>query len=101
MNNTTPDTLDRLLQGAGLRRDSQLAELLGVSPQAVSQARRKGRIPDGWVLKIAEQFGLSTDWLFFGKGPGPDALHGKRNWRQWLLFLIGRGIPHGWTFSGP
>ena len=73
MNNTTPDTLDRLLQGAGLRRDSQLAELLGVSPQAVSQARRKGRIPDGWVLKIAEQFGLSTDWLFFGKGPGPDA----------------------------
>ena len=29
MNSTTPDTLDRLLQGAGLRRDSQLAELLG------------------------------------------------------------------------
>ncbi len=68
MNSTTPDTLDRLLQGAGLRRDSQLAELLGVSPQAVSQARRKGRIPDGWVLKVAAQFGLSTDWIFFGKG---------------------------------
>ena len=70
MNNATPETLDRLLQGAGLRRDSQLAELLGVSPQAVSQARRKGRIPDGWVLKVAAQFGLSTDWIFFGKGPG-------------------------------
>lgn len=71
MNNSTPETLDRLLQGAGLRRDSQLAELLGVSPQAVSQARRKGRIPDGWVLKVAAQFGLSTDWIFFGKGAGP------------------------------
>ncbi len=70
MNNATPETLDRLLQGAGLRRDSQLAELLGVSPQAVSQARRKGRIPDGWVLKVAAQFGLSTDWIFFGKEPG-------------------------------
>lgn len=69
MNSTTPDTLDRLLQGAGLRRDSQLAELLGVSPQAVSQARRKGRIPDGWVLKVASQFGLSTDWIFFGREP--------------------------------
>lgn len=69
MNSATPDTLDRLLQGAGLRRDSQLAELLGVSPQAVSQARRKGRIPDGWVLKVAAQFGLSTDWIFFGKEP--------------------------------
>lgn len=66
MNTTNSDTLDRLLQGAGLRRDSQLAELLDVSPQAVSQARRKGRIPDRWVLKIAAQFGLSTDWIFFG-----------------------------------
>ena len=72
MNNTTPETLDRLLQGAGLRRDSQLAELLGVSPQAVSQARRKGRIPDGWVIKVAAQFGLSTDWIFFGKTPNGD-----------------------------
>ena len=68
MSNATPDTLDRLLQGAGLRRDSQLAEILGVSPQAVSQARRKGKIPDGWVLKVAAQFGLSTDWIFFGRG---------------------------------
>jgi len=71
MKTSQPETLDRLLQGAGLRRDSQLAELLGVSPQAVSQARRKGRIPDGWVLKVADQFGLSTDWIFFGRGAGP------------------------------
>ena len=78
MNNATPETLDRLLQGAGLRRDSQLAELLGVSPQAVSQARRKGRIPDGWVLKVAAQFGLSTDWVFFGKGDGPDSAAEER-----------------------
>ncbi|WP_298067793.1 S24 family peptidase [uncultured Mailhella sp.] len=75
MNTSTPDTLDRLLQSAGLRRDSQLAELLGVSPQAVSQARRKGRIPDGWVLKVASRFGLSTDWIFFGKEP--DAASGS------------------------
>ena len=60
--------LDRLLQGAGVRRDAQLAELLGVTPQAVSQARRKGRIPDGWIVKIAGRFGLSTDWVFFGRG---------------------------------
>ncbi|WP_446424165.1 LexA family transcriptional regulator [Mailhella sp.] len=73
MNTSTPDTLDRLLRGAGLRRDSQLAEVLGVSPQAVSQARRKGRIPDGWVLKVAAQFGLSTDWIFFGRTPDGSA----------------------------
>ena len=42
--------LDRLLSGAGLHRDAQLAALLGVSPQAVSQARRKRKIPEGWVV---------------------------------------------------
>lgn len=61
-----PGMLDRLLQGAGVKRDAQLAELLGVTPQAVSQARRKGKIPDGWILKVASRFGLSTDWVFFG-----------------------------------
>ena len=91
MNNATPETLDRLLQGAGLRRDSQLAELLGVSPQAVSQARRKGRIPDGWVLKIAEQFGLSTDWLFFGKGPGPEAQEAPAEAAERKIGLLGVG----------
>ena len=34
MNTSTPDTLDRLLQGAGLRRDSQLAEVLGSDRRA-------------------------------------------------------------------
>lgn len=63
--------LDRLLSGAGLHRDAQLAALLGVSPQAVSQARRKRKIPEGWVVKIAQQCGLSMDWLMFGKGDEP------------------------------
>ena len=46
--------LDRLLSGAGLHRDAQLAALLGVSPQAVSQARRKRKIPEGWVVKVSQ-----------------------------------------------
>lgn len=66
MDDTKNIILDRLLQAAGLRRDSQLAELLGVSPQAISQARRKERIPDGWILNLAARFPVSTDWLCFG-----------------------------------
>lgn len=77
MNATPSDSnaiLDRLLSGAGLHRDAQLAALLGVSPQAVSQARRKRKIPEGWVVRVAQQCGLSMDWLMFGKeeaGPSP------------------------------
>ena len=61
------ETLNRLMQGANLKKDNQLAAVLGVSPQAVSQARNKGKIPENWIIKIAEQYNLSTDWIFFGK----------------------------------
>lgn len=76
--NTTPSDsdsnaiLDRLLSGAGLHRDAQLAVFLGVSPQAVSQARRKRKIPEGWVVKVARECNLSMDWLMFGRGSADD-----------------------------
>ena len=60
--------LDRLLEGAGLQRDAQLAGLLGVTPQAVSQARRKHKIPENWMTRVAMQCGISLDWLLFGTG---------------------------------
>ncbi len=60
--------LDRLLAGAGLQRDAQLAGLLGVTPQAVSQARRKRKIPENWMTRVAMRCGVSLDWLLFGVG---------------------------------
>ena len=63
-----PDAiLNRLLSGAGLQRDAQLASLLGVTPQAVSQARRKRKIPENWLIRAAIHCGLSMDWLLFGE----------------------------------
>ncbi len=67
------EVLDRLLQGTGLNKDAQLAELLGVTPQAVSQARRKGKVPEHWIMRLAVEYNLSLDWLFFGGAPaGPE-----------------------------
>lgn len=63
-----PTILDRLREGTEARSDSELARLLGVSQQAVSNARASNKVPDSWVRKAAEQFKLSTDWLFFGWG---------------------------------
>ncbi|MFQ9867699.1 MAG: hypothetical protein ACLRWP_12455 [Bilophila wadsworthia] len=39
--------------------------------EAVSQARRKRKIPEGWVVKVSQQCGLSMDWLMFGKETNP------------------------------
>lgn len=59
--------LDRLLQALHLTRDIQLAEFLGVSAQAVSQARKKNKVPDGWLIRAAMQAELSLDALLLEK----------------------------------
>lgn len=61
--------LDRLLVASKVKNDSELSRILGLSSQAVSKARTNHKIPTAWIPKIALQFNVSTDWLFFGRGP--------------------------------
>jgi len=63
-----------LLQSLGFSRDSQLAEWLGVSAQAVSQARRKGKIPESWLIQVAERTDISLDRLLFDGPAGKSGL---------------------------
>ncbi|MDL2207611.1 helix-turn-helix domain containing protein [Desulfovibrio sp. OttesenSCG-928-M16] len=65
---TSQQVIERLKQGTGVRTDSELARLLGISQQSVSNARSTGKVPDSWVRCTAERFGLNADWLFFGRG---------------------------------
>ena len=64
---TATEILDNLLAALQLHKDVQLAAALGVSPQAVSQARKKNKIPENWLMKAALQHGLSLDRLVFGQ----------------------------------
>lgn len=71
----------RILACAGVKTDSALARVLDILPQSVTAARKRGQIPSGWIEKLSEQYGVSADWLFFGRGamrPGsmPDAATG-------------------------
>lgn len=72
---TATEILDNLLAALHLHKDVQLAAALGVSPQAVSQARKKNKIPENWLMKAAVQYGLSLDSLVFKvfKQAGADA----------------------------
>lgn len=69
----TEGILDRLLSVAGLKRDVQLAALLGVSPQAVSQARKKDRVPESWLIRMAARYHLPIDWLLHGESEAEPA----------------------------
>ena len=60
--------LERLKQGTGSKTDKDLAEKLGVAQQSVYNVNAKDKVPEGWVRKLALQYNLSTDWLYFGEG---------------------------------
>lgn len=59
----------RLQQATGARNDSELARALGITPQSVNGARKRGIVPPVWIQSFAERTGVSCDWLFFGRGP--------------------------------
>ena len=60
---------ERLLKSSGAQNDSELARVLNISPQSVNGARKRGEVPASWVQFYAETSGVSSDWLFFGRGP--------------------------------
>lgn len=65
---TAPALVDRLVSATRGKSIASLAELLVVSTQAVYNAKNKCKIPKGWIIDVAEQTGVSADWLLTGKG---------------------------------
>jgi len=51
-----------------LKNDSAVARVLGVTPQALSNYKKRGEMPTDLVLKFANIYGLSVDWLITGEG---------------------------------
>ncbi len=59
-----PNTiLDSLLRALSFSKDIQLADFLDVSAQAIYQARKKNKVPDGWLIRAAVKGGISIDAL--------------------------------------
>ena len=57
---------------AAVRRQRDLADFLGVSAQAISHLKQKGRCTLDLVLAASELTGKSTDWFLYGRGGPPD-----------------------------
>lgn len=67
-NGTVEGLIKRMMEATGSAREKNLARLIGVSPQAMSNAKRKNAIPPAWVMSIAIHYEVSLDWLYFAKG---------------------------------
>lgn len=60
--------LQRVFQATGMHSQMELAEALGVNRSAITQARRKGSVPDRWLVLLYRGFGLNPHWLERGHG---------------------------------
>lgn len=58
----------RMLMAGKLKNYSELARTVGLSPQAVSNYKKKDRIPSSLIFKFADTYNISIDWLLTGIG---------------------------------
>lgn len=58
----------RIQEKTDLKKQTDLASFLEISDNNITKAKKRGKFPKGWAIKIAKAFDLSTDWLLFGEG---------------------------------
>ncbi len=60
--------IQRVFEATGIDSQNELAQALQINRSAVTQARKKGQVPDRWLLKLYRKFGLNPEWLESGDG---------------------------------
>jgi len=60
---------ERIKQALGVATETAIANLLGIKQPSVAKARKRNKIPPGWITKISQEHEISADWLLFGEGP--------------------------------
>lgn len=58
--------IERMKWHGKLKNDSDVARVLGVTPQALSNCKKKGDMPSKLVMKFAHSYKISVDWLISG-----------------------------------
>jgi hypothetical protein len=61
--------LGKIKQVLGVRSDVGVARALGYSQSFLSAAKKKKQIPSSWLIQVAQDKGVSLDWLVFGVAP--------------------------------
>ena len=85
------EVFDRIKQSTGVKNQSELAVLLGCTEMNISRAKKRGKIPAEWLIKLLRSHELIPDWIITGEGPQylkPDFARGETNVNGNVLFFI-------------
>ena len=61
--------MERIKMITGKRTQTELAELLGVKRSSVSDAKRRGKVPSGWLVVLMHDKHANPEWILTGNGP--------------------------------
>ncbi|MCC6501656.1 MAG: helix-turn-helix domain-containing protein [Deltaproteobacteria bacterium] len=62
------DVIDRMKWAGRLKNDSAVARALDITPQALSNYKKRGEMPSNLIIEFSERFGISIDWMVTGSG---------------------------------
>lgn len=63
------DVISRMREVASAKNDAELAAVLGLGVNAPSNWRQRNSPPYAFCANMAQAYGVSLDWLVFGRGP--------------------------------
>ena len=58
----------RAFQALQISSQNKLAIFLGVNRAGITQAKKKGTVPEKWILELYRKYGVNPDWIETGKG---------------------------------
>ena len=58
----------RAFEALKISSQNRLAILLGINRAGITQAKKKGSVPDKWILTLYRNYGINPDWIETGKG---------------------------------
>lgn len=62
------EVLKRMMQFVGVKNQAELGTAIGVSQASISDAKRKGKIPPEWLIKLATERRMNPVWALSGEG---------------------------------
>jgi len=58
----------RAFEALQISSQNKLAIILGINRAGITQAKKKGTVPEKWILELYRKYGINPDWIETGKG---------------------------------
>lgn len=58
----------RILSVTNTRTQTELADILNIRQSSISDAKRRGEIPVGWLLTLLRLHSVNPEWIMTGEG---------------------------------